>query len=812
MLRLASRPRPQSTMELMWRRAGLPALLAAMALFCVGGAAAHGLASQPLWTAGGWRGFLAFAAIYAATAGALIFWWPRRAMAWMAAGAGAFTVFAAGPAAAFGAAWAAAGAWAAGWLLWREAGAPAEALQITLGLAVWASLVMWTAALPVHFSWIYWLAPGLVVAAAWRKGWRPRLELEGPSETGAAAAWCAGLFPVFAHWLMVLKPDVSADGLAMHMVIPARMAQAHHWPFDPAEFAWALMPMGGDWVWSIGWQLGGEAGARLMNLLLLALLVRIVGASTARALPPWPAALLTGAFVSTPLVQHVTGSLFVENATALWLTAAAVGMAGSGLAGGRARMAFGLLLGLAAATKFGALAFLVPLLAGAAWTAGGLAAAQSFLWAVPAGAFSYVNAWLRTGNPLFPFFNAVFRSPWYEAANFRDTRFETPLGWTTLYDLTFHSRRFIEGWDGAAGFLLLALLPLCVVAWRSSWPKARTVLLAAALGGGILSYAAQSNLRYLYPVLPLAALVAAEALGEPVRAGRLAALMAGTALAVLTAVHLRILPAAGHYHGDFFTPAWLEPARDVYWREYSPERKLVEWLNRHAPGANVAWLDGNAIGEFRGRAYTASWHSPWFWKQLRETQDAEAVERLLRQLGVEFVIAPRPGGRRAPRSVHERQLLDDCMDRVLEFGDVELRKWSGGGCRMSDPPAAPAGVHDDTSPSLRFRSAWIRDLQFAETYRGTLVYAFARDAEAVLRFEGTAARLMFTAAFNRCRARVLLDGKDTSGFDQRSQQTRWQQWSPWFEAGQAGAHTLVLGIAPGSPGSCALDLDAFEVR
>lgn len=787
-------------------------LLAALAVSCVAGAAARGLASQPLWTAQGWQRFLAFAAIYAATAGALVFWRPRQALAWLAAGAGAFTAFAAGPAAAFGVAWAAAGTWAAGWLLWREAGEPAEALQITLGLAVWASLVMWSAALPVHFAWTYWLLPAVAMAAAWRKGWRPGLRLEGPSEAAAAAAWCAGLFPLFAHWLMVLKPDVSADGLAMHLVIPARMAQAHHWPFDPAEFAWALMPMGGDWVWTIGWQLGGEAGARLMNLLLLALLARIVGAGAGRALPPWPAALLTGAFLSTSLVQHVTGSLFVENATALWLTAAAVVLAGSGLAGGRARMAFGLLLGMAAATKFGALAFVVPLLAGAAWATGWLAAAQALLWAAPAGVFPYVNAWLRTGNPLFPFFNKVFRSPWYEAANFRDTRFETPLGWTTLYDLTFHSRRFIEGFDGAAGFLLLALLPVCVAAWRPSWPKARTVLLASALGGGLLSYAGQSNLRYLYPVLPLAALAAAEALGEPVRAGRVASFTAGAALAVVMALHLVLLPAAGHYHREFFVPAWLEPARDVYWREYSPERKLVEWLNRNAPGAKAAWFDGNAIGDYRGRAYTASWHSPWFWKQLREARDAEAVERLLRELEVEFVIASRPGGRRAPQSVHERQLLDDCMERVLEFGDVELRRWNGGGCRMGEPPAAAPGVHDETSPSLRFQGAWIRDLQFPQTYRGTLVYSFMRDAQAVLRFEGTAARLMYTAAFNRCRARVLLDGKDAGGFDQRSQQTRWQQWSPWFEAGQAGAHTLILGIAPGSPASCALDLDAFEVR
>lgn len=802
-------------MKMMWRRAGLPVWLAAAVILCVAGTAVHGLHRQPLWSPDGWRRFLAFAAVYAATAGVLVYWRPRQALVWMAAGAGAFTAITAGPAATFGVVWAAAGAWAAGWLLWpgaREAVQFPAAVQVTLGLAAWASLVMWTAAMPVHFAWVYWLLPPAAVAAAWHKGWRPRIVLFEPVPAGGAAAWCVGLFPLFAHWLMVLKPEVSADGLAMHMVIPARMAQAHHWPFDPVEFAWALMPMGGDWLWTIGWQLGGEAGARLMNLLLLALIARMVGGRAARVLPPWPAALLTGAFLSAPLVQHVTGSLFVENATALWLTAAALVLAEAGLAAGRARLAFGLLAGTAAATKFGALAFLIVMLAGAAALSGVLPTAKTLLWALPAGVFPYVNAWLRSGNPVFPFLNAVFRSPFYEAANFRDTRFETPLEWTTLYELTFHSRRFIEGWDGAAGFLLLALLPVCLAAWRPSWPKARTALLAAALAGGALNYAAQSNLRYLYPMLPLIAIVSAEVLGQSAQARKPATIAISAALAVILALHLRLLPAAGHYHRDFFVPAWLEPARDFHLREYAPERKLVEWLNRHAPGTKAAWFDGNAIGDFRGRAYTASWHSPWFWRQLREARDAGELERVLREFDVGHVIAPRPGGRRAPRSVHERQFLDDCMERVLEFGDVELRRWKRGGCRMGEAPAAPAGVHDDTSPSLRFRGVWIRDLQFPETYRGTLVYTFTHEAEAVLRFEGKAVRLMYTAADNRCRARVVVDGQDAGGFDQRSQQTRWRQWSPWFDAGEAGTHTLVLGVAAGSPAACALDLDAFEVR
>ncbi|MCX7603250.1 MAG: hypothetical protein N2036_04160 [Bryobacteraceae bacterium] len=801
----------------MQRGYAAPAVFASAVAVCLHGVAAHGLLRQPVWTGEGWNRFLVFAAVYGCAAGLFVLVRPPWTLAALAAAAAVFTAAAVGPLALAGVAWAAGGAWAVGWLLWpraRDSLRPAAPVQMTLGIAAWAACVMWTAALPVHFRPLYWLLPAAAMTVAWQRGWRPLLWMKGPQTRGEAAVWAAGLFPLFAHWLIVLKPEVSADGLAMHMVIPARMAAAHRWPFDVAEFAWAVMPMGGDWVWTIGWMLGGEAAARLMNLLLLVLIVWMIASFAARRIPAWAAALLAGAMASTPLVQHVTGSLFVENATALWLTAAAVVLSGTGLAPGRARVAFGVLAGMAAATKLGALAFLIPMFAAGFVLAGLRPMATALIWAALPGCTPYLNAWLRTGNPVFPFLNAVFHSPFFEAVNFRDTRFETPLGWTTFYDLAFHSSRFIEGFDGAGGFFVFALLPACLAAWRRHWPAPRSALLLTVIAGGALSYGAQSNLRYLYPVLPLTALIAAEVMAEAGLERRWARAATAAGLAALLLLHLRLLPAAGYYHREFCAGRWWQPRQDMdYIREHAPERELVEWLNRNAPGARAAWLWGNAIGDFRGRAWTASWHSLDFWKRLREASRAEQIELMLRGLGVSHVLAAAAGGRRVPLNVHEREFLDSCMARQAAAGDMELWTWKPQGiCWTGEPAPAPAGLHDDTSPSLRFEGSWIRDTQFRQTHGGTLVYTNEPGAEARLRFRGSSARVMFTAAFNRCAAVALLDGAEAGRFDQRSAETRWQQWSPWFAAPQPGEHTLSLRIAPGSPAGCWLDLDAFEVR
>ena len=43
------------------------------------------------------------------------------------------------------------------------------------------------------------------------------------------------------HLLAALSPESSADGLAMHLVIPEWIAYHHAWSFDVERLAWAVM-------------------------------------------------------------------------------------------------------------------------------------------------------------------------------------------------------------------------------------------------------------------------------------------------------------------------------------------------------------------------------------------------------------------------------------------------------------------------------------------------------------------------------------------------------------------------------------------
>src|SRR5439155_6730624 len=154
---------------------------------------------------------------------------------------------------------------------------------------------------------------GLMRSAELRSGWE-------------RAAFAALVFFLLAHWLVVLKPEIGADALAMHLAAPMNIAQNHRFTFEPGRFLWSVMPMGADWLYSIVYLLGGDRGgesaARLLNFAMLALIAALLYGGLRRFLSPAASWLLTASFAAAPVVQLVTGSMFSEN----FLAAALLGM------------------------------------------------------------------------------------------------------------------------------------------------------------------------------------------------------------------------------------------------------------------------------------------------------------------------------------------------------------------------------------------------------------------------------------------------------------------------------------------------------
>ncbi|MBC8167990.1 MAG: hypothetical protein H7Y20_19235, partial [Bryobacteraceae bacterium] len=370
-------------------------------------------------------------------------------------------------------------------------------------------------------------------------------------------------------------------------------------------------------------------------------------------------------FLSTPLVQLVTGSLFIENYLALMVTGALLATAvGREQHDTRWTAAASVLCGAALASKFGALSLIVPVMVlliasiGPNWRA--RAACTGLFLAF--GIHPYLNAWIRTGNPLFPFLNQIFHSPQFALEPLLDPRFREGVNWRSLYDATFHTSRFLESQDGALGLSYLVLLPMTLIAFRRTWPWLGKAALLVSTIGFVLIFAVQSNARYLYPALPLS-LIAVGASWQLVRKldTRLhLAMLAVTLATVLTSAYL--LPSSGWYHKDFAWNPLNKSKASAYLEYHAPGRLMVSWLNQNRSGEPVAFLVNGQSAGLQARAYLNSWHTDPFYRALGSAQNATEAAELLRKRGIFNVIAPMPQRSGELPQAALRDLVQNCLE------------------------------------------------------------------------------------------------------------------------------------------------------
>lgn len=568
------------------------------------------------------------------------------------------------------------------------------ALTTFTGLALYVTFLALTAPFRIHYVvvWATLLALPLVLnrnylrrlAAFTTQAFAP---VPAVSRATALPLLVLGI-SLLAHLLLIPKPEAGADGLAMHLALPVRLAANHFFAYDPGAFLWSLMPMAGTFSFAIAYMLGGVFAARLLDFALLGLIVLLLVRILRRWTPDWAAWLAVGVFVSTPLVQLVTASLMIENAQTGFLLAAFASLLNAwknraelpedhrqSTDGERsvAALLAALLAGAALASKFGSFAIAVPIVVMAAIAVPRRALAVCGLFLV-IGLPPYVNAWARTGNPLFPFLGNVFPSQYANASWYaKDLRWNEKPSWRTLYDLTFHSSRFYESQDGGFGFQSLLFLPLALAIPYRRWPRAARLPFWIAAIAALIVLLSVPHLRYLYAPLTFSTLVLAVPLtfGEP-RFRRAAVACAG----LCWMLNLLFISSSSSYHKDFVLSPFKSDAARVYQRNMAPVDPLAEYLSLVQPGVAIATLDCE-VGEvayFTGPTYMNGWHSGKGRIPLGSAKTEEDILKFARNNDIHWFTGCRNGSTEAkPDSVTQRFLLRYTTD-VFESGVERLAR------------------------------------------------------------------------------------------------------------------------------------------
>jgi 4-amino-4-deoxy-L-arabinose transferase-like glycosyltransferase len=327
-----------------------------------------------------------------------------------------------------------------------------------------------------------------------------------------------------------LAPEIEYDALWYHLWLPKLWLEQGHAVDVVSEYV-SLYPLTWELIFGAGMLLGNAISAKLLHFVCLPLSGLAVYQLVRRFVPqasPWLAVAIlttvptllweaTTAYIDLALAFYnclVVYALlrYVERRSLQWLVLAA------------------LTLGLALATKH--LALFVWALAvgglvlrlwledrapGRALAMGALLGSVSLLLPLA----WYARAWYASGNPFFPELYSVFGAQPVERwstltdhglANFT-SRFgdpRTPLNWLLLpWNVTMHSARY----GGALSPVFLILLPALILRrcnGASSWLFAFVAIYVVLWASPASSF----QVRFLVPVVPLLAALAAEAVAR----------------------------------------------------------------------------------------------------------------------------------------------------------------------------------------------------------------------------------------------------------------------------------------------------------
>ncbi len=796
------------------------------------------LFSQQIWYPEGLRRFARYGEVYAILASLLIFGAPRWFLAFFAALLAVLTAVSVGPAALFATAFFFLAANTLGALLMGRSKNETVEDQLCatlLGAGVYTFAMTLLARLPVNYPgvWALLLAAPVLLdpRGAGRRlaGWATSLVPSRRPPLAQRAALAGLLFVLIAHWFVVLKPETSADGLAMHLSISANIATQHHLTIEPSRFLWAVMPMAADFSYAIVYLLGGEPAARLVVFAMLLAVCGLLYCALRRWTTPTAACLLTACFASTPLVQLVTGALFVENFLAAMILGVLTAIWRFGDTGERRYFYMAMALGGTAITvKFGALAFVALALpfafaeARRHWKSMGarplaaclLGVALLLAIAAPPYAISYA----KTRNPLFPFLNEKFHSPLIaNGVSIRDVRFRQPLSLRTPYAITFHTDTFYEGQRGSVGFHWLVFVPLGLLGFAVTRRRVAVCAAAVALGAGAIVLSAEPNVRYLYAAMPLSLVPVGAMLAwtRERQRGLYRTLM--LLLIAGGAVNLAFLPSASYYHKDFsLQQPFSRAARDRYVGDATPERKVVEYFNRTHAGEAVLLTHEAANTGLNGDIYENHWHQVATLMKLREAADAAAILNLVNGWKVRYFIAtkPYPGEDAQPPAL--AAFLAACTLPEFETGRAYLARLDPtcGAQKITEPViVVRPGYYDDWDPAVVYQGQWKKESAVAGPDLGTRTHTETPGSQVSLAFDGKSLYYVFLRTPDSGIASVTIDGVPQEPIDLYYPVPDWQHKAIYC-CFAPGRHVIVVRATsdknPASSGY-AVDLDSFSV-
>jgi hypothetical protein len=386
-------------------------------------------------------------------------------------------------------------------------------LALAAGLIAFGWVMQAAAFLPIHNATSYGVCLILIIFAGRRSllSWfgsahRGLRSWSDSEDVGLRIAVGMAQATIVFFAFVTRIPEMGTDALMTHLAITTQIVRDGRLIPDPSLLTWAYIPKSMHFAYLPVHILSGEYGLRLMHVVFGILPAAAVASEVARSGALKSSWLVVAFLVGSPLLLQESASIFVDSYLSFVSVAATLALIQLWRDGFplRESMLVAALFGGVGAAKLHGLAF-APF-AGAIFIFG---AAEGRLrehrWVILGGAVfvyfiiaspSYVIAWIATGNPLLPFFNQIFRSPFYSTDGFRFPFAQPPIGLAMWRDMAVDGAKYLEGTGPLSMFHIFCFAPLVVLGL--TFCRNPSFLIPAVIGLGhiALVIGVQNYLRY----------------------------------------------------------------------------------------------------------------------------------------------------------------------------------------------------------------------------------------------------------------------------------------------------------------------------
>jgi hypothetical protein len=538
-------------------------------------------------------------------------------------------------------------------------------MHMIFGLGLYATLISWIIYFPINTPPLYFILLILPIFLFFKNLEPTKNFIQRSLSQINSYLIEQKIASFFIYWLLILylivslMPDFGADSLAQHLYIPSYVKSHLQWPFDATKYIWASWPLNADFIYTFLYLTGNsEQTIRFGIFCFLLILVFMLIATISKMISRKIALLGAAIFLSMSITFLEVSTAFVEIFWALYVIALFISLYYFESKNNRGYIyIFSIFSGIAIATKMVSFAFvLAPLLIAASLIYKKYPkeflriSLFCFSLILLFGAEPYLISFIKTGNPILPLFNNIFKSNLFADSSFlKITPYQYHLNLFSLRDMTFNSGKFIEGTGGAIGFFYFIFFPIATYIILFKNIKYSKFLFFSCLTTVFIVFELQSYLRYIYPLFLLIIFLILSSLNS--LKFQSASFYSNTIKFswVLVAMGVYFLPVCTQTY-KVFSPDILfslEKRQEFIW-SFNPIRAAIDDVNKtYGHSDRVGFFCSPLGAGLNATAYYANWYNNNFISSIFSAQSSADVARIFEENKIDVIIFDEnfnPGG------------------------------------------------------------------------------------------------------------------------------------------------------------------------